>query len=681
MFFACSLSEPKKGRECEGEFESSSKEKLMKPVLQRELPRGNLAGLCCGMAEMQRRGSGRGEAVHEQRRGAMVVTPVHERDGTRHGAEALRASRRCCAMVIVAVLAAASFLQSARGATVVRPLARLATHATRLHSCYAPPDLPLLVPAALAGAPQRDQRRYGEAIATAGTLVAIGAPTDGDDALSPGAVAVLRVEAPQRDALTLVHCVTFSATGEGDHFGASLAMQRVRSDPARRERCTTLLAIGADRAHATTQAGTPVEFAGAVEIYRTTASEGASSGASEWIHEATLTSAWNARASEREGDGEGEGEGDSERAGDMNDDAPQAGAEFGSALAFCAGAETLLAIGSPRLDVDGQFDAGQVEVFSRDGLIGLDDPLLATADGTRDSPHGPFEARTDSNAPAADSRSAQSSTWRRVAIIRSPEPQPSAWFGRAIALNEDWLAIGAPGEDDLGSDTSTSDDIQSCGAVHLFRRSAGGYDFLRTLHASKPTHAMWFGSTVALDGDRLAVGAPNAEHIDARAGAVFLVDLSRLDEQAERLECPIAADGAGFGGSLTMRRGVLLIGAASLAGQDSAGASVEGVGSCWLYDTAAQQWIAQLAPPSAQAMALFGGSCALIPPLAPSVSDGGSDSSADSSVDRSADRSADSSADATADDDPTRWISLAGHLYAEEEAVAPSPGVAFYRSP
>ena len=550
------------------------------------------------------------------------------------------ASRRWYMLLFAVLVSASCVVHSARASGPLNGALNASIHAALLMQ-----GIPVITPSALAAPLSREQRRYGEAVAAAGALVAVGAPTDGDDALTAGRVTALRVKSGASGELTLVTSAEFTTPfgngGEGDHFGASLAMSRFRCEHSHDACRTTLLAIGADRATAPNTPNGAIAFCGTVEIYRTTSAEGSEEGASEWIHEASISSM--PRDAVEEGN-------NSEFGGVSG---PESGAEFGAALAFTHGVDTLLAIGAPRRDIEGKFDAGQVEIFRRDRRIGIDDPMLAASDGSVLATGGPFEPNWSVGDGARDQRRAFASPWVSIAAIHAPSVQASSWFGRSIALNDEWLIVGAPGEDYFGEVESSADDINSCGAVHVYRHTGDAFEFVRTLLAPKPTHAMWFGSALALEGNTFAIGAPNATQGDTHSGAVFLVDLALMEEAPKRIDCPQLADGSGFGQSLAMLEGTLLIGATGIAGVETTGVLIEGVGSCWLYDVSAERWLAELAAPSAHPMALFGSSCALL--SASSIS------------------SAETNADGV--------ISIAGHLYTEEEAVAPSPGAAFYRSP
>jgi len=137
-----------------------------------------------------------------------------------------------------------------------------------------------------------------------------------------------------------------------------------------------------------------------------------------------------------------------------------------------------------------------------------------------------------------------------------------ARFGRAVSIGEDMLAVSAP-EQDVGGG--------QLGSVYLFRRDEGGKDNWGEWMRLVPTNALLtgrFGQSVALSGDLLAVGAPDAT-IDgggAIAGAVFLFgrDVGGPDAWGEIMRW--APSGAGsddgdFGRSVALSGDTLIVGA------------------------------------------------------------------------------------------------------------------------
>ena len=108
--------------------------------------------------------------------------------------------------------------------------------------------------------------------------------------------------------------------------------------------------------------------------------------------------------------------------------------------------------------------------------------------------------------------------WEFSQKLMAPDPRPSARFGNAMAMDGEWLIIGAPWDDEVA---------RIAGAVYLYRRQAGGsFELVEKVRAPNPEDGPEFGSAVSLDGERLAVGAPNSDGAFATQGAVFVYSLT-----------------------------------------------------------------------------------------------------------------------------------------------------------
>lgn len=121
-------------------------------------------------------------------------------------------------------------------------------------------------------------------------------------------------------------------------------------------------------------------------------------------------------------------------------------------------------------------------------------------------------------------------------------------FGFYIDLSGDVLVVGAAGEDSngLGDDGSpSSNNLTDSGAAYVFRRGAGGWQQEAYLKASNPSAGDEFGLAVAVDGDRIVIGArredssttgvnstPNEAATDAGAAYVFEYDNGVWEEVA-----------------------------------------------------------------------------------------------------------------------------------------------------
>jgi hypothetical protein len=140
--------------------------------------------------------------------------------------------------------------------------------------------------------------------------------------------------------------------------------------------------------------------------------------------------------------------------------------------------------------------------------------------------------------------------WDPEATFNPPEPADS--FGRVVALDDPTLVTGAPGDDTL---------LTNAGAVWVHRREPdASWRFVVKLNAQGAGAGDQFGSAVAIEGDRMVVGAPFAE---TGRGAAYVFERSPggLWSQQARIG-PAGNPGAiEFGSSVDLAGNTVVIGA------------------------------------------------------------------------------------------------------------------------
>ncbi len=168
-----------------------------------------------------------------------------------------------------------------------------------------------------------------------------------------------------------------------------------------------------------------------------------------------------------------------------------------------------------------------------------------------------------------------------------------AAFGSAAALDDDLVAVGAPGEN------------RGRGAVYLFQRGAQGWHSVARLVASDGAAEDFFGAAVALGNGILMVGAPNASDESVGAGKVYLfVEPEEGWRDMQETAILKAEDGAvaqAFGIALALDEGILVVGAPGRADSDFQGA-------VYLFEGSGDQWTqkAKLSASDGQKGDLFG---------------------------------------------------------------------------
>ena len=174
--------------------------------------------------------------------------------------------------------------------------------------------------------------------------------------------------------------------------------------------------------------------------------------------------------------------------------------------------------------------------------------------------------------------------------IASPLSDQSGGFGRSMAVEGNRLLIGAPDGND------------GAGLAYLIDATTG--ELLHTL--SKPSAAAGdhFGMAVAFVGGRLAVAAPEDDIAGTDAGAVYLFDAA--DGQLLRtMISPLPSPGDRFGASLGA--GVIGIGGGNiLVGATHEDTGADNAGSAYLFDGTTGDLLRTFRNPTPAADDLFG---------------------------------------------------------------------------
>ena len=137
-------------------------------------------------------------------------------------------------------------------------------------------------------------------------------------------------------------------------------------------------------------------------------------------------------------------------------------------------------------------------------------------------------------------------------------------FGFSVAISGDTVVIGVPFKDDTCSITPCT----NSGAVYLFKSDGDSWvpdDTTFELTASDAANGDQFGWSVAFDGDRLAVGAPAKNEGNSLSGAVYLFRYDGNtwvpDESQEKLTASVPQSSERFGFSLALDGDKLVVGA------------------------------------------------------------------------------------------------------------------------
>lgn len=290
------------------------------------------------------------------------------------------------------------------------------------------------------------------------------------------------------------------------------------------------------------------------------------------------------------------------------------GGGFGRSLALW---EDTLAIGAPLTSdiIGNRQNFGSVSVYRRSGDTWLEDgavlvfpresydnfgtqvalwgdTLAISATGEDSAATGINGDRENNDAPNSGAvyvfRRGEAS-WELESYIKPSNSEAEDGFGSAIAVWQDTLVVGAPGEDSAtrGINGDELDNgASNSGAVYVFRRFDDAWVQESYLKASNVDAADAFGTSLALWNETLAVGTPSedsrsagmdGDQMDnslAGSGAVYIFQRTGLDWTQEALIKASNADaGDFFGQSVTLWGDTLAVGT---KGEDSAATGVDG---------------------------------------------------------------------------------------------------------
>ena len=190
-----------------------------------------------------------------------------------------------------------------------------------------------------------------------------------------------------------------------------------------------------------------------------------------------------------------------------------------------------------------------------------------------------------SNNSASDSGAAyvfvrNGTNWTQQAYLKPSNTGQSDNFGNSISISGDTVVIGAPLEDSsatgINGDQSNNSGADS-GAAYVFVRTGTNWTQQAYLKPSNTTTGDFFGGSVSVSGDTVAVGSRFQDSIASNSGAVyvFVRNGTNWTQQAQLNAGNAGADDE-FGRRVALSGDTLVVGAAL---EDSGATGVNGNGS------------------------------------------------------------------------------------------------------
>ncbi len=156
--------------------------------------------------------------------------------------------------------------------------------------------------------------------------------------------------------------------------------------------------------------------------------------------------------------------------------------------------------------------------------------------------------------------------WTQAGKLTASDPKEDAGFGHAVAVHGDTIVVGAYEEDHTDNNNNPIDDV---GAAYVFTKPANGWaDMTQTarLTASDAAAEDEFGTSVAVHGDTIVVGAPE-EDTGARGSAyIFTKPANDWADMTETAALRGESGGDRFGRSVAVYGDTVVVGAFEVNG-------------------------------------------------------------------------------------------------------------------
>lgn len=167
-------------------------------------------------------------------------------------------------------------------------------------------------------------------------------------------------------------------------------------------------------------------------------------------------------------------------------------------------------------------------------------------------------------------------TWSQSAKLKSADLEADDYFGYSVAIQGDTIAVGVPESDDAGTQS---------GSAYVFVRSAGVWGEQAKLTAANASAEKFFGAAVALSDETVVVGSQPL-FFASGAAYVFVRSAGTWSQQAE-LRSPSRDSSDGFGTGVVITQDTIVVGA---RGTDTDAANA---GAVYLFGRSAGTWSLQ----------------------------------------------------------------------------------------
>jgi hypothetical protein len=220
---------------------------------------------------------------------------------------------------------------------------------------------------------------------------------------------------------------------------------------------------------------------------------------------------------------------------------------------------------------------GKAFVFERTGTDWSERARLIASDATPDSLFG-FALAVDESTIVVAAQNAGNRTgsayvftkttngdWIEWQKLTASDAAPGKYFGTSLALHGNALVVGAKAGDGV--------DEQNSGAAYIFERSSTSLRWSETqkVTGSDTIRHDGFGTSVAIENDTIAVGSTMNDDDGSSSGNVYVFERNNelLWTEQQKIVKPNPDQGTRFGSSMVLKKGILLIAARNGSDDDN----------------------------------------------------------------------------------------------------------------
>ncbi|MET0645024.1 MAG: Calx-beta domain-containing protein, partial [Pyrinomonadaceae bacterium] len=259
-------------------------------------------------------------------------------------------------------------------------------------------------------------------------------------------------------------------------------------------------------------------------------------------------------------------------------------------------------VGAPEDEiVSTQTNRGAAYVYVRANGVWTQQQKLLASDGASSDKFGTSVAihgdtivvgapNSDTNQSESDQGAAyvftrSGSTWTQQAKLVASDGADGDWFGQSVAVSGDTAVVGAI-FDDINNTAANQ------GEVYVYTRAGSTWTQAAQLRGTDSNFSDWFGATVSISGNTIAVGAPIAETPTRGAAFVFTGSGSTWTQQ-QKLTLPSDIGSADeFAGSISVSGDTVVVG--SRLNDHGAGAGPgSNQGAAYVYTRTGGVWTQQ----------------------------------------------------------------------------------------